>query len=362
MSKTIHLKILKQTYIFQKDLVLEVAGEIQQSNGNDIPEGYPVPDVGDGMSGILPLDSVKKVKHQLEAIDSYFGKCLLTKVSNFYKNEPRNEQEGIAANGIVQPEQVRMIHYPDCQQLVFHMPNYAYDAGRYQLINDVTNEILEDLLVKDRLNGSTMMLINTLPYKPGFYTIEASWPDGWTHQIRFIKFMEGFPNVESTNIPGNVRLAIKGAECHLQVPVEPKPESIRLPRDPETGLLAPRSYTLSSIRKPGVSTPGVSTPDVSTPDVCIPEVTYSQDGRGGKIFYQSGDIVIDFDWEFAIGNAVVYFLVPEEKSWEARTNTPLSRREEILTFVAQQVIRDQAPGCHFQMFSDHITIVRGALE
>ncbi|MCF0062981.1 hypothetical protein MUK70_07595 [Dyadobacter chenwenxiniae] len=275
--------------------------------------------------------------------NSYFGKCLLTKVSNFYKDPTKSEAEGIATNGVVEAEKVQVIHYPDCQQLVFHMPKYAYDAGSYQLIDDVTGAIMEDLQVKDRLNGGTMMLIDTLPYKPGSYTIEASWPDGWTHQIRFIKLMEGFSNVESTSIPSNDQLVIKGSEYLLQHSYKPETASIKLPRDPVTGFLAPRSFTSRSIKKQGVSTPAV---------------TYTQDGRGGKIFYRNSEIAIDFDWEFAAGNAVVLFLIPEEKYWEIQTKTPLSRRDEILSFVANQVIKDQAPGCRFEVYSNHITIIR----
>lgn len=380
MIKTVHLKILKQAYIFQKDLVLEVAAEPHLGDGKDILDGYYIPDTGDGSPGILPANEVKKVKTFREK-EPYFGKCLLTKVSNFYKNPDGQEREAIGANefseGIIKPEQVRIIHYPNCQQLVFHMPKPAYDAGNYQLTNDTKGEILENLAVRDRLNGSTMMLINTLPYKPGFYTIEASWPNGWTHQIRFIKFTEGFPNAKSTNIPYNVRHAIKGEECHLHPPIEPNPSRIKLPRDMETGFLAPRIFTSRSTRKPGVSTseisspdvstPGVSTPERSTPDVAerdifMPVMTYTQDGRGGKIYYQNGDVFIDFDWEFATGNAVVFFPVPDENSWERRTKTPLSSRDEILNFVAKKVITDKAPGCHFRIFLDRITIFRGALE
>lgn len=241
--------------------------------------------------------------------NSFFGKCRLDKVANFYKNPARNDADGIATNGVVEAQKVQVIHYPDCQQLVFHMPKYAYDAGSYQLINNLTGTIIEDLQVKDRLNGGTMMLIDTLPYAPGSYTIKASWPDGWTHQIQFTKFEEGFCNNPEGNLtPSNEYLSNKGPEPDMQ-------------HSDET-------------------------------------VTYTQNGRGGKISYRNGGIAIDFDWEFADGNAVVLFFVPEKKYWEAQTNTPVERREEILAFVANRVIEDQAPGCRFEIYSDHISILR----
>ncbi|MCF0050857.1 hypothetical protein LXM25_12360 [Dyadobacter sp. LJ53] len=272
-----------------------------------------------------------------ENVNSYFGKCLLTKVSNFYKDPTKSEAEGIATNGVVEAEKVQIIHYPDCQQLVFHMPKYAYDAGSYQLIDDVTGAIMEDLQVKDRLNGGTMMLIDTLPYKPGSYTIEASWPDGWTHQIRFIKLDAAVPD------PKSIRKSV-----HYQHP----PGNVRMVQNDKAyrlfdsnGVEMNNGIDLDQFKKELIAKFG-------------PVVTYSQDGRGGKIFYRDGPVSIDFDWEFAGGNAVVLFLVPEEKYWEIQTKTPLSRRDEILAFVANQVINDQAPGCRFEVYSNHITIVR----
>ncbi|MCE7064688.1 hypothetical protein [Dyadobacter sp. CY326] len=330
MAETVHVRILRQIFIFQQDVILEVLDEIHIDEAN--VKGYLIPDVGNGSPGLLPLDSVEKMEGQKGLQDAYFGKCVLTKVSNFYKDITKSDADGIVANGIVLPEKVRVIHYPDCQQMVFHMPKFAYDAGSYQLINAVTHDILENCEVKDRLSGSTMILVDTLPYRPGFYTIEASWPDGWTHQIRFIKFMEGFPNAKSLNIPHNVLQAIKGKECHLQPPHAPEVKEAISP---------------SSVRKPALE-------EHSPGNV----VTYSQDGRGGKIFYRDGAVSIDFDWEFAGGNGVVWFSIPEEKFWEAHTKTPLSRRDEILEFVANQVIKDQAPGCKFEIFSNHINIIR----
>jgi hypothetical protein len=374
MAETVRLKVLKQTYIFQKDLLLDVSAHIQPGNGSDIPEGYLVPDIGNGLPGILPVKAVKKVKKPIEESDSYFGKCLLTKVSNFYKDPTKNESEGIETNGIVNPEKVRVIHYPDCQQMVFHMPKFAYYADSYQLIDNVTGAVMEDLEVKDRLSGSTMMQIDTLPYRPGFYTIEASWPDGWTHQVRFIKFMEGFPNANSDEIPENVRLAIKGLETHLQPPYVPevyesptvsrikKPAPYKDYKHPpgnvtivqndheyrlfdSNGVEIDNGVDLNKFKKKLLSKFG-------------PVVEYSQDGRGGTITYIEGEINIVFDWEFAGGNGVVLFLIPEVKYWEAATKTPLSRRDEILEFVSNRVILDKALGCHFQIYSNSVSILR----
>lgn len=268
---------------------------------------------------------------------AYFGKCIVTKVSNFYKDNAHMEAAGMSAYGVVEAANVQVIHYPDCQQIIFHMPKFAYDAGSYQLIHDESGTLIEDLQVRDKLNGGTMILVNTLPYKPGKYTIEASWPDGWTHQICFTKLSEQIPDPKSIadspayeHPPGNVRIVQNDQEYRLF---------------DSNDVEIHNGVDLQQFKKDLIAKFG-------------PVVTYSQDGRGGKIFYQDGPVSIDFDWEFASGKVIIYFSIPQEKYWEAHTKTALSRRNEIITFVANQVINDQAPGCRFEIYSDYISIVR----
>ena len=289
LAKTIYIKLRRDVHIFPQGITLEVAQTDSKIGENGSSEGYSIPDIGDGSPGIIPFDAADISKNEASPADAYLGPCLLTKVSNFYQDPEKDNATGIASIGIVKAEKIQLIHYGDSQQIVFHMPQYAYDAGLFRLTDSVTGKIIEEVPVKACLNGSTMMLINTLAYKPGVYTIEASWPDGWTHQLIFIKFQEGFDCVKKVDLP---------------------------------------------------------------------QVNYTQDGRGGKIIYRDGPVTIDFDWEFAAGNAVAFFYIPQEANWEAQTKTPLSRRTDIISFVASQIIKDQAPGCHFEIHFDSVDILR----
>lgn len=80
-----------------------------------------------------------------------------------------------------------------------------------------------------------------------------------------------------------------------------------------------------------------------------PRLEYWQEGRGGTVNYIAGETTIKFDWEFGGGDAVALIFVPEEQYWEAQTKTPLSQREAILEFTAQQVVEDKAPGCFYSI-------------
>ncbi|MCF0069986.1 hypothetical protein LZD49_05855 [Dyadobacter sp. CY261] len=372
MEATIHCKITRHTHVFQPGNIIEVRRRIVEKSADQPESGYFIPDTGDGTAGIVPLSAAEAIVDGVPLEEAYYGKCVLTSVSNFSQN-PDNRST-VDEIGIVKPENVRVVHYNDCQQLFFHMPKYAWDAGTFRLTNACSETLLEEKPVRDRLNGSTMILINTLPYPPGFYNIEADWPGGWTHSIRFIKFSEGFPKAPYENPPANIARAIRNEEVHL----------LRLP-EPEP----PRKLTVESIKKdapyPGYSSPPCSLHMVQSDDEhrlfdyngveldsgidmdrfrkdlqsrFFPTVEYTQDGRGGIIYYKEGDINIRFDWEFGGGNAVVIFYIPEIKYWEAQTRTPLSRRDEILRFVCEQVIRDQAPGCKYKIYGNSISIVR----
>lgn len=370
MEPTIRCKIIRHTHVFQPGNIVEVRRRILEKSENQPESGYFVPDIGDGTPGIIPLEAVEPLAGMPAPEEAYYGKCVLTSVTNFWQNPA--EMPGISPTGAVEPEKVRVIHYPDCQQLVFHMPQYAWDAGTFRFINACSEEIIEEKPVRQRLNGGTMILTNTLPYPPGFYTIEADWPDGWTHRIRFIKFTEGFPKFPFENAPFNFRRAIRNEEVHLLY--EPKPEIIegttadgsRIPdtsfRGDDDRDYASPACSLHMVRDSDddrfLDYTGTEKLKKDIMSRSTPTLEYTQDGRGGSIYYKEGDINIQFGWEFGGFNTVVIIFIPESKYWEAQTGTPLSRRDEILQFLCDQVIRDQARGCKAVMYDDAISIVR----
>lgn len=376
MEATIRCKITRHIHVFQPGNIVEVRRRVLEKSENQPESGYFIPDIGDGTPGIIPLDAAEPMSDQVPMEDAYYGQCVLTSVSNFWTDNAEKTDEG--REGSIKPVNVRVVHYPDCQQLVFHMPQYAWDAGTFRLTNACSQGVIEERPVRERLNGGTMILTNTLPYPPGFYTIEAGWPDGWTHRIQFIKFTEGFPKAPYGKAPANIFHAIRNEEVHLlPLPEEPPaPENTgygtRIPGylpDRESGYASPacslhmmydrddersRDYNGFETER-GIDVEKFKKEIMSR---FFPRLEYTQDGRGGSIYYTEGAIKIQFGWEFGGGNAVVILFVPETKYWEAQTGTPLSRRDEILKFLCEQVIRDQAPGCTYKIYDNSISILR----
>lgn len=88
-------------------------------------------------------------------------------------------------------------------------------------------------------------------------------------------------------------------------------------------------------------------------------LSYSTEGRGGTVFFESEEAKFDMWWEFAGGDALAIIEIPSEQQWDARTKLPLEKRATVLDYIAQQVIHDQASGRGTYEISDNfLTIYR----
>lgn len=83
-------------------------------------------------------------------------------------------------------------------------------------------------------------------------------------------------------------------------------------------------------------------------------VEYKGNLRDGTVIYIDKDTRIEFSNEMGGGNCMVYINIPTEKQWEAATKTDLSRRKEILEYVAEAVRAQQASNCNFEIKGNEI--------
>jgi len=72
-----------------------------------------------------------------------------------------------------------------------------------------------------------------------------------------------------------------------------------------------------------------------------PTISYSSNGRYGHVHYQSPETTFALYFEFGGGNCVACINIPDTDTWEAETSLPLARRESVLQFIGQQVVKDQ---------------------
>ncbi len=83
-------------------------------------------------------------------------------------------------------------------------------------------------------------------------------------------------------------------------------------------------------------------------------VEYKGNQRAGSVIYTDKDTRIEFGNEMGGGNCMVYLTIPTEEQWEAATKTDLSRRKEILEYVAAAVQAQQASNCYFEIKENEI--------
>ena len=327
---TTTVKLNTTTYIFQTGIILELDDQLGAGMYQDeLAVGYVIPDIGNGQTGILPVERTEINEADVQLTDEYFGKCILTHVDNFMDDTIVKATVAKKFSGEVLFSGVQIIHYDDSQQLVFHMPEYAWDAHDICLFDKVRQLEIFREPVRNKLSGSTMIMLDTLSYKPGFYSIKANWPNGWTHEIHFTKLIPGFPHDEVYQHPkGNI-----------------------------TTVQTDNSYTLFDAKNLEIINNEQQKKENLT-SFSTRRMEYQQDGRGGTMNYIGDNGHIVFDWELAAGNGVLIIFVKPPEFWETGTRTSLSERESILEFVAKSVISDKAPGCVYEIYDNFININR----
>ena len=86
------------------------------------------------------------------------------------------------------------------------------------------------------------------------------------------------------------------------------------------------------------------------------KLEYINEGRGGYVVYKDGRADIKLFFEYGGGNCVAIIYVPTIDEWTSKTNLPIADRQTILTFVAEQAIRDQAPKSYYELSDTCIEI------
>jgi poly-D-alanine transfer protein DltD len=78
--------------------------------------------------------------------------------------------------------------------------------------------------------------------------------------------------------------------------------------------------------------------------------------QGGYVIYKDGKNDIKLFFEYGSGNCVVLIFIPTEEEWTTKTGRPMAERNDILTFVAEQAIRDQGPNSYYELSDTMIEI------
>ena len=73
-----------------------------------------------------------------------------------------------------------------------------------------------------------------------------------------------------------------------------------------------------------------------------PKISITSEGRGGNVHFESRETEFNMWWEFGY-KALVIVEIPTREEWFMRTGLPISRREETLNFIGEQLVLKEAP-------------------
>ncbi|HZV43249.1 MAG TPA: hypothetical protein VFF90_02160 [Saprospiraceae bacterium] len=88
-----------------------------------------------------------------------------------------------------------------------------------------------------------------------------------------------------------------------------------------------------------------------------PKLEYTSNGRHGYVVYKDHTGELSFYYEFGGGKCVAIINVPSQAEWIKQTNRLLAEREEILTFVAAQAMKDQVKNGYYEIKEAWIEIM-----
>lgn len=249
----------------------------------------------------------------------------------------------------------RFVRYPGCQQLTVWLPQYGgHSYGKLRIIDLNKVKTLEEQDVADKINGSVLMTWDTLLWSPSDYYLEIEHPKGGKHCLYFKKWKEGafFPKDKIIEMP-------------MATATNPSLASILLPKETPKHI---ENDSMWRVYKDGFGN------DIPNEDQIIrgkgaaeideifstfkyvntPHLEYEGNFRGGNVIYIDGETRLSFWHEMGGGDCKMYIDIPNETNWEKATNTPLSKRREILLFIASTVKREQASSWRFEIGDNDI--------
>lgn len=259
-------------------------------------------------------------------LTSWFGVIKITAIKNGFT---KSDFESIAGDIIYNLEEnhVKFIHYPDCQQLIIWLPEYGRNYDEIVIKNINTDEIIFDKKVPDILNGSIQLLLDTLPFPPGFFEIKINKMNGFCHLISFTKFEES--------------ILIK--EPEVEVPkYKYSPEPPIIYKDGNGKIIPDEDLILRD---------KIITKMVNR---FTRKIEYTGNVRSGSVIYIEGDKRLEFYSEMGGGNCIFYVDIPSCDNWEKSTGYPLEERDEIIKFIAETTHRDQAPSGYYTIKEEEI--------
>jgi hypothetical protein len=260
-------------------------------------------------------------------MESFLGVIEILKVENIF---PAGAEDQGGEN-VMLKDHVSFVDYPDCQQMSLWLPEYFREYQDAIIRNTVDQVVIFDQKVEHIINGSIKITLDTLFIPPGEYEFTITKKNALMHKLYFKKYPEGeMPEIAEPNLPEPLNLDSE--------PIVYRDGFGKIL--PNEDLILRQNIIDRTINK------------------FTRRLEYVSQGKEGEVIYIEGGKKIIFYMEVGAYDCVFFLNIPSAAAWEKTTNFPLSEREDILTFVAEQTRRDQASSCYYKISDTEITYYR----
>lgn len=262
-----------------------------------------------------------------EDFTSYFGFIEVTKIENLY-SEDNLESINSNAKPTFSSTNVKSVHYDDCQQLVIWLEEYYTSYKNLEIIDTVTKSVIYNEEIGNIVSGSTQIILDSLFIYPGEFKIQINKINNSQHFIYFRKYVEGI-------FPEQIPPANENNESEDKEPI--------VYRDGFGNLLPNEDLIMRDqiIRM--------------TINKVFRRLEFLSHGREGEVIYIEGDRRVHFYMELGAYNCLFYLVIPSPENWESSTPFALEERDDILRYIAEGTLREQAPSCIYKISDCEIT-------
>lgn len=244
--------------------------------------------------------------------ENFYGMVRIVDIEN---HVPGNDSVGALnqATPLLTFSNIKVVHYPDCQQLIIWLPDSGRLYATITIHDAVSSALIWEKKVEDILSGSIQLLLDTLTLPVGSFILVIHKHDSTQHIIRLKKFAEG-ENPSAADRPPN------SSDAHA-TPITYKDGMGNT--IPDEDLLLRKKH-LEKMEK-----------------LFGRHVLIEGTIRAGAVKYIEGSRSISFYSEMGGGNCLFYIDIPTSANWEKQTGFTLAERNEILQFIAEETLRKQ---------------------
>lgn len=212
---------------------------------------------------------------------------------------------------------LKIVHYSDVQQIVLWLPERGTLYENILIIKTSNGQILLESTILDILNGSVQIIVDSLEFPPGEFTISIFRDNQKVYELFFNKVEE------KKVIKPNQNLGLTSHMIDNTIREEVIESSIEALDSSELDAKNKRDEFYKDLQ-----------------DKLISKIQFFSTGRDGYIVFSEEGKSCRFELEMNTGPAKYYLYIPSSARWEATTGFPLHQRDRILEHVIFMFRRD----------------------